>query len=80
MSNNAEVAFLERDAQHLIHPLHNKAVHATGKVWVGGKGAYLVDAKPGPNGPEPTHFRETFRTRGPSNYAHGKQAEEFANV
>ena len=34
-------------------------------------GAYLVDAKAGPNGPEPTHFRETFRTRGPSNYAHG---------
>ncbi len=38
-------------------------------------GAYLVDAKAGPNGPEPTHFRETFRTRGPSNYAHGKQVE-----
>ena len=38
-------------------------------------GAYLADAKAGPNGPEPTHFRETFRTRGPSNYAHGKQAE-----
>ncbi len=38
-------------------------------------GAYLADAKPGPRGPEPTHFRETFRTRGPSNYAHGKQAE-----
>lgn len=36
-------------------------------------GAYLADAKAGPNGPEPTHFRETFRTRGPSNYAHGKQ-------
>ena len=29
--------------------------------------------KPGPNGPEPIHFREAFRTRGPSNYAHGKQ-------
>ena len=38
-------------------------------------GAYLVDATAGPNGPEPTHFRETFRTRGPSNYAHGKQVE-----
>ena len=38
-------------------------------------GAYLADAKPGPNGPEPTHFREAFRTRGPSNYDHGKQAE-----
>lgn len=39
-------------------------------------GAYLVDAKAGENGPEPTHFREEFRTRGPSNYAHGKQVEE----
>jgi hypothetical protein len=38
-------------------------------------GAYLADAKPGPNGPEPTHFREEFRTRGPSNYNHGKQAD-----
>lgn len=36
-------------------------------------GAYLADAAPGPNGPEPTHFREDFRRRGPSNYAHGKQ-------
>lgn len=38
-------------------------------------GAYLADAKPGPAGPEPVHFREAFRTRGPSNYPHGKQAE-----
>ncbi len=38
-------------------------------------GAYLADAQAGPDGPEPTHFRETFRTRGPSNYAHGKQVE-----
>lgn len=36
-------------------------------------GVYLADAKAGPNGPEPVHFREDFRTRGPSNYAHGKQ-------
>jgi hypothetical protein len=38
-------------------------------------GAYLADARPGPNGPEPIHFREAFRTRGPSNYNHGKQAD-----
>ncbi|MBV2360657.1 DUF2849 domain-containing protein [Thalassococcus sp. CAU 1522] len=38
-------------------------------------GAYLADVKPGPNGPEPTHFREDFRRTGPSNHAHGKQAE-----
>ena len=37
-------------------------------------GAYLVDAAPSQEGPAPTHFREEFRTRGPSNYAHGKQA------
>jgi len=36
-------------------------------------GAYLADVKPGAHGPEPLHFREAFRTRGPSNYAHGKQ-------
>ncbi len=38
-------------------------------------GVYLADAKAGPNGPEPVHFREEFRTRGPSNYAHGKQVD-----
>jgi hypothetical protein len=38
-------------------------------------GAYLADAKSGPDGPEPVHFREAFRTRGPGNYFHGKQAE-----
>ncbi|MBS1301580.1 DUF2849 domain-containing protein [Loktanella sp. SALINAS62] len=36
-------------------------------------GAYLADAKPGDAGPKPVHFREAFRTRGPSNYPHGKQ-------
>ena len=40
-------------------------------------GAYLVDAELGDAGPIPTHFREDFRTRGPSNYAHGKQ-EKFS--
>lgn len=38
-------------------------------------GPYLADVKPGANGPEPAHFREEFRTRGPSNRFHGKQAE-----
>jgi hypothetical protein len=41
-------------------------------------GVYLADAKAGPQGPEPVHFREAFRTRGPSNYHHGKQ--ETSNV
>jgi hypothetical protein len=38
-------------------------------------GAYLADALPGPHGPEPAHFREAFRARGPSNYPHGKQEQ-----
>lgn len=36
-------------------------------------GAYLADAELVGGKPAPTHFREEFRTRGPSNYAHGKQ-------
>ncbi|MBE3639390.1 DUF2849 domain-containing protein [Mangrovicoccus algicola] len=36
-------------------------------------GVYLADARPGPDGPEPVHFREAFRAKGPSNYVHGKQ-------
>ncbi len=36
-------------------------------------GVYLADARRGDAGPEPVHFREAFRTRGPSNYHHGKQ-------
>lgn len=41
-------------------------------------GAYLVEARRGPNGPEPTHFREAFRQTGPSNYFHGIQAQKAA--
>lgn len=36
-------------------------------------GVYLADAKQSPAGPATIHFREAFRTRGPSNYVHGKQ-------
>lgn len=38
-------------------------------------GAYLADAQLVDGAPAPTHFREEFRRTGPSNYAHGKQAE-----
>ena len=38
-------------------------------------GAYLVDAEATADGAAPVHFREAFRTRGPSNYPHGKQSE-----
>ena len=38
-------------------------------------GPYLADATWEDGHPAPTHFREAFRTTGPSNYNHGKQAE-----
>ncbi|CUH80395.1 DUF2849 domain-containing protein [Tropicibacter naphthalenivorans] len=38
-------------------------------------GVYLADMDATQDGPEPTHFREAFRRKGPSNYAHGKQAD-----
>ncbi|MGY9047864.1 hypothetical protein P775_19065 [Puniceibacterium antarcticum] len=37
-------------------------------------GAYLADVIDTPDGPEPVHFREDFRRKGPSNHFHGKQA------
>jgi len=36
-------------------------------------GAYLADVSTLTGAPKPTHFRESFRATGPSNYAHGKQ-------
>ncbi|WP_299870228.1 DUF2849 domain-containing protein [uncultured Roseobacter sp.] len=36
-------------------------------------GAYLADVDASGEAPQPTHFREDFRAKGPSNYAHGKQ-------
>ncbi|MEP5759559.1 MAG: DUF2849 domain-containing protein [Litoreibacter sp.] len=38
-------------------------------------GPYLADVRVTDDGIEPAHFREEFRTKGPSNYLHGKQAE-----
>ena len=46
-----------------------------------GGGPYLADAAIGDNCTlAPTHFREAIRTRGPSNYFHGKQAEQGDHV
>lgn len=42
-------------------------------------GVYLADVDTSGPAPTPTHFREDFRARGPSNYAHGKQ-EVLSNV
>ena len=43
-SNLSNAALLEKDRQHLIHPLHHTAGHANGRVWVKGEGSYLYDA------------------------------------
>ena len=36
-------------------------------------GVYLMDVDTTAAAPQTTHFREAFRAKGPSNYAHGKQ-------
>jgi hypothetical protein len=36
-------------------------------------GVYLMDVDMTGTTPKTTHFREAFRAKGPSNYAHGKQ-------
>lgn len=36
-------------------------------------GVYLADVTLDGATPRPAHFREDFRAKGPSNYAHGKQ-------
>ena len=44
-------------------------------------GAYLADVSVDDGEePQPVHFREAFRTRGPSNYFHGKQADHQAEA
>ncbi len=41
----SNAALLEKDGQHMIHPLHHQSGHAsTGRVWVKGEGSYLIDA------------------------------------
>lgn len=65
----AEAELIEDEAHAQLRLLH--AQSQPDRV----VGAYLADSKAGENGPEPMHFRERFRTIGPSNYAHGKQSE-----
>ena len=64
----SDAELIEDEAHAQLRLLHAEAQHS--RI----VGAYLADARPGPNGPEPVHFREAFRATGPSNYAHGKQA------
>jgi hypothetical protein len=69
----AEAELIEDEAVAQLRLLSAKAQPA---VVVG---AELVDAVAGADGwPVPTHFREAFRTNGPTNYLHGKRAEGFS--
>ncbi len=47
MLNNAEAVLLERDAAHLVHPLHSRKGHTEGKIWVRGEAEFLIDANGG---------------------------------
>ena len=40
----SNAALLEKDHQHMIHPLHHTAGHSSGRVWVKGEGSFLYDA------------------------------------
>jgi adenosylmethionine-8-amino-7-oxononanoate aminotransferase len=43
--SNLKADLLKSDLAHLIHPIHNRKLHAeTAHVWVRGKGAIIVDA------------------------------------
>jgi hypothetical protein len=67
----AEVLTDEADADlRLIDAVQQKDVAV---------GAYLSDVDISDGPPQPVHFREDFRARGPSNYTHGKQ-EDLSNV
>lgn len=63
----AHVAHSSEDAEALLaeaarHPLETVGVE-------------LIEVDLSAGAPAPVHFREAFRQRGPSNYFHGKQAE-----
>ena len=62
-----------RDAQLLEDEAEAAALLEDAASDIGLVGPYLADAAPGVDGPRPVHLREAFRTRGPSNHAHGKQ-------
>jgi len=65
----AEAEVLEDEARAQIRLL--EASQNTDLV-----GVYLADVTVSAHGAQPAHFREAFRARGPSNYAHGKQAPQ----
>lgn len=66
--NQAALA-ADRDGANALLALANQQQH---KI----VGPYITDVTlDGAGLPQPIHFREAFRARGPSNYFHGKQAE-----
>ena len=42
-------ALLEKDHQHMIHPLHHTAGHANGRVWVKGEGSFFLTSTVNPH-------------------------------
>ena len=44
VTNLTNAELIARDQAHLVHPLHEPALHAGGRVWVKGDGAILTDA------------------------------------
>ena len=44
VSNLTNAELIARDQAHLVHPLHEPALHDGGRVWVKGDGAILTDA------------------------------------
>ena len=70
--NDAELFIDEADAEQALGAATLQTDVAVGP--------YLADAAVAASGTAvPVHFREEFRSRGPSNYAHGKQVE-YLNV
>lgn len=63
---DAAVAYTQEEADALLAAAQAQALKIVGP--------YLADTTLDDAGrPAPVHFREAFRTRGPSNYLHGKQ-------
>ena len=37
-------ALIEKDQEHMIHPLHHNPAHANARVWIKAEGSHLIDA------------------------------------
>ena len=43
MAQSSAATLIQRDLDHLIHPLYNHSQHSGGKVWVSGEDIFLID-------------------------------------